>query len=237
MGWPAGLLLVLLLSPASLAPLRDVSATVLGAVVCFGVASTAVRARDRERVLMGLGIGGAVFAALLLLVVTPASPAPGAIDLVRVTRWLSIPCALGLAGLLVCAPHGRRSRWSVTWFCVLSVCGAAIATWGTPDTTVALGATGLWLTLPCLRLRGRVGVRAARRHSIAVWGALATLLCVAGSMLLSGNLGEPGLVLGAAAIAGLACPTRSRRLASEALWAGAHTGPAPTPVHGESRPS
>jgi len=227
MGWPAGLLLALLLaSPCFGVWGEDPGrAVLLAGVACFGVAATAVRAADRERVLIGLGVGGAIFAAVLLLCVAPGSRSLAWLDLARATRWLSIPCGLGLAGLLVCAPHGRKSRWSVLWFCVLSASGAAIATWGTPDTWIALGLATLCMTWSCLRTRQRGGAPAQRPRSIAAWGALATLLCVAGRMLTSASFEEPGLVLGAAAVAGLACPAPSGRIAhGTAVWGGARSG-------------
>jgi hypothetical protein len=208
-----------------LTPARDDAALLLAGIACFSVAATSVRAADRERVLIGVGVGGAILAAVLLLCVAPGSRTLCWLDLTRVTRWLSIPCALGLAGLLACASDGRKSRWSVLWFCVLSACGAAIATWGTPDTWIALGIATLVLVLLCLRTRHFSGAPVRRTRSIAVWGALTTLLCVAGRMLTSTAFDEPGLLLGAAALAGLACPAPSRRIApSVAVWSSARSG-------------
>jgi hypothetical protein len=181
-------------------------AVLLAMGVCFAAAAMLVPAADRERLLALFGLAGAGVAAVVLVAGSVGVHGRPLGDLGQVVTWLLLPCGVALAGLFPCAPRGRASGWTVFWFCVLAPCGAAIAVWGALETQlIALGA-GLGLIAVWWQAVHRTRLAPERRRSIAAWSGVAALFCVAGHALVRPPLDEPGLLVGAAALLGLACP-------------------------------
>jgi hypothetical protein len=112
----------------------------LASLCVFAVCHAAVPRREREWLLVALGIGGALVAGVALWSVAPGASASFPLATPdHLAGWLVLPTLLGVAALCLCAPEGRGAHWTIGWFCAVTLCGAAIAASRSVVALVAIG--------------------------------------------------------------------------------------------------
>ncbi|MGH0030392.1 MAG: hypothetical protein ACQGVC_11425 [Myxococcota bacterium] len=137
------------------------AAGLLSALCLFLVAHTAVPRGERERLIVGLGLGGTCVAGVALWFTVPGGAASFPLATPdRLGGFLVLPVILGLAALCFCAPDGRSARWTIAWFAIVTLCAAGLAATRS-GVAVFAGAVAAGTLLALSRLPSRRGFAAA----------------------------------------------------------------------------
>lgn len=117
----------------------DGGAAVLAAAAVFLLAATTVRRAERKRWLVAFGLGGALVSLVALVATAPESRASYPLgNPNHLAGWLLLPLSIALAGICWCAT-ARSHSWTILWFGVFGLAGAALAATGSRGALLAAG--------------------------------------------------------------------------------------------------